>query len=418
MNIKETIVSQAQAAKTASKKLALLSSKEKNRILLAMAKALDAASEDIIFRNSIDIEAAKNAELSGALIDRLTINETRIKALSASLEKVASLDDPIGTIISEWTPPAGISIEKVRVPLGVIGIIYESRPNVTVDSAGLALKSGNAVILRGGSEAINSNHALAKIISKAAYENGLPEGSIQFVETTDREAVTELIRQDGLIDLIIPRGREEMIEFIRENATVPVLSHGKGLCHTYVDAKASMDMAVNIAFNAKCQRPGVCNAMETLLVHEDIAKKLLPILCKKYAEAGVELRGCPIAVSIVPDIKRAAESDWSTEYQDMILSIKVVSSNEEAIDHINKFGSGHSEAIITEDKITAEKFLKEVDASAVFHNASTRLHDGGVFGFGSEMGISTQKLHARGTMGLNELTSTKFIVHGHGEIRT
>ncbi|MEI8218465.1 MAG: glutamate-5-semialdehyde dehydrogenase, partial [Elusimicrobiota bacterium] len=350
-------------------------------------------------------------------IDRLTLTERRISEMAQGLRAVAAQADPIGGIVEDWTPPSGIHITQVRVPLGVIAMIYESRPNVTVDAAGLCLKAGNAVILRGGSEAINSNHMLIKIITVAAAAAGLPDGAIQFMETTDRQAVAEIIKLDQLIDLVIPRGGEEMIRDIRQNATVPVLAHGKGLCHTYIDKAADAAMAKKIAVNAKCQRPGVCNAMETLLVHADIAPRLLPELFDLYVQAGVEVRGDKSARAIVPAMKEATEVDWSTEYLELILSIKIVASLDDAIHHINRHGSGHSEAIITGDSEAARRFLSEVDAAAIFHNASTRMHDGSVFGLGAEIGISTQKLHARGTMGVKELTTTKYLVYGTGNIR-
>jgi glutamate-5-semialdehyde dehydrogenase len=420
MNIeqmKEIIIKKSISAKLASRKLNQLSNDNKNKALKAMADAIIKEKDEIKFRNEIDVEAGKEAGLSEAMIDRLLLNDKRIEEMAKGLKEVAALPDPVGEIIADWTPPTGIHIQKVKVPLGVIGIIYESRPNVTVDAAGLCLKSGNAVILRGGSEAINSNRSLAEIISRAAHSAGLPEGSIQFIETTDRQAVEILIKLDNLVDLIIPRGGEKMIKAVREGATVPVLSHGKGLCHTYIDKDADMEMAKKIVLNAKCQRPGVCNAMETLLVHKDIAPAIIPLLCSAYKEKGVEVRGCQVTKSIVPQVLPANEDDWSTEYLSLTLSIKVVDSIDEAVNHINKYGSGHSEAIITKNKSAAEKFLKEVDAAAVFHNASTRLHDGGVFGLGSEIGTSTQKLHARGSMGIKELTTTKYLVYGNGEIR-
>ena len=415
--LKQAVAAAALKAKLASRKLAAVTTEIKNRALLAMAEALVKSKDDILFHNEIDVEAAKESGLSEALVDRLTLNSERITAVARSLKDIAALADPTGEIVADWTPPAGIHIQKVRVPLGVIAMIYESRPNVTAEAAGLCLKSGNAVILRGGSEAINTNHAIIKVIAPAAYEAGLPDGSIQFIESTDRAAVTDLIKLDSLIDLVIPRGGEEMIRAIRENATVPVLAHGKGLCHTYIDQSADIPMAKKIAMNAKCQRPGVCNAMETLLIHKDIADKFLPQACSDYKAAGVEVRGCPLAKKIVPQVVDATEDDWSTEYLSLIVSVKVVASLEEAINHVNRYGSGHSDAIVTQDKAAAEKFLNEVDSAAVFHNASTRLHDGAVFGFGSEIGISTQKLHARGTMGLKELTTTKYKVYGSGEIR-
>jgi glutamate-5-semialdehyde dehydrogenase len=416
-DIKKDIIARAMAAKHASRKLASLDTAAKNRILIAMAEALVSRKGEILFQNEIDVDAAKDSELDAALIDRLTLNDKRIIEMAQGLRDVVALNDPVGEVVEDWTPPIGVHIQKVRVPIGVIGMIYESRPNVTVDAAGLCIKSGNAIILRGGSEAINTNHILIKIISAAGQAAGLPDGALQFVETTDRQAIMDMIKLYQYIDLIIPRGGEQMIRSIRENATVPVLSHGKGLCHTYIDKEADLEMAKKIAFNAKCQRPGVCNAMETLLVHKDVADKFLPPMCKIYKDGGVEVRGCPETKKIVPGVEPAKEADWSEEYHAMILSIKVVNSLEDAINHINKYGSGHSEAIVTANEETAAKFVKEIDAAAVFHNASTRLHDGGVFGFGAEIGISTQKLHARGPMGLKELTTTKYIVYGHGEIR-
>ena len=415
--ILQQTTNQAASAKLASRKLALLTNDQKNKILTAIASSLKKQSSEILFQNEIDVEAAKEANLSAALIDRLELNESRIEEMIKGITEVVSLKDPIGTVISDWTVPAGMQIQKIRVPLGTICMIYESRPNVTIDATVLCLKSGNAVILKGGSEASNTNRALIHAILPAAKEAGLPDGAIQFIGTSDREAVLGLIKLDHLIDLVIARGGEEMVRFIRQNSIVPVLAHGKGLCHTYIDKSAQIDMANKIAINAKCQRPGVCNAMETLLVHKDIAQKFLPAICDLYAKAGTQIRGCEITKKIVPQVDEATQEDWSSEYLDNIISIKVVESIDEAINHINKYGSGHSEAIITDDKEAAQKFLTEVDAAAVFHNASTRLHDGGVFGFGSELGVSTQKLHARGTMGINEITTTKYIVHGSGQIR-
>jgi glutamate-5-semialdehyde dehydrogenase len=415
--LRNTIITRAASAKIASRALAQLSGEAKNKILKAMADAILKEKKEILFQNEIDVEAAKEAGISEALIDRLTLNDARINDMARGLREVAALPDPIGEIAADWTPPAGMHIQKVKVPLGVIGLIYESRPNVTVEATGLCLKAGNAVILRGGSEAINSNTALVKIIDKAAYAAGLPVGAIQFIEVTEREAILDMIKLDHLIDLIIPRGGETMIKFVREHATVPVLAHGKGLCHTYIDKAADIKMAEKIAVNAKCQRPGVCNAMSILLVHADIAQKLLPELCGMLLKQGVDIYGDEGTKKAVPAVKEAKESDWSEEYLSLKLSVKVVNSIEDAINHINKYGSGHTDAIITEDKAAADKFMREVDSAAVIHNASTRLHDGGVFGFGSEIGISTQKLHARGTMGIKELTTTKYMVYGHGEIR-
>ncbi len=407
-----------EKTKNVSRNLLDMSTETKNKTLHNISKNLIAYKEKIISENKKDVAKAKKMNLSSAFIDRLTLTEKKIEEMANSLKDMISLPDPVGTVISEWERPSGIKIQKIRVPLGVICIIYESRPNVTIDSTALCLKSGNAVILRGGSESINSNRILVKIIKESLKDMGLSVDLVQFIDTPDRKIIYKLIKLDTLIDLVIPRGGEKMIKEIRKHSIVPVLSHGKGLCHTYIDKYADINMAIKVSYNAKVQRPGVCNAMETLLVHKDIAKNVLPELAELYKKAGVELRGCEKTKKILPYIKKATEKDWSTEYLDLILSIKIVNSTEEAINHINKYGSGHSESIITENKDEARKFIKYVDASAVFHNASTRLHDGGVFGLGAEIGISTQKLHARGTMGLNELTTTKYIVYGMGQIRT
>jgi glutamate-5-semialdehyde dehydrogenase len=412
----ETIFNHALSAKKASHALDIMSAEDKNKILFSVADALEENTEKILFHNSIDVDSAKLAELPQALIDRLTLTPERIKAMAKGVRDIAKQADPIGEIISE-TKHDGLEIQKVRVPLGVICMIYESRPNVTADSAALCLKAGNAIILKGGSEAIESNKIISSIFIDAATKAGMPAGAVYFIDSSDRTIILDLIKANDLIDLIIPRGSENLIDFIRANATVPVLSHGKGLCHTYIDKKAEIQMAINIAFNAKCQRPGVCNAMETLIIHKDIAPKILPKLCEMYASAGTELRGCGLTRAIVPNVINATDEDWDTEYHAMVLSIKTANSIEEAINHINSHGSQHSDAIVTNDTEAAEKFIKEVDSSAVFHNASTRLHDGAVFGLGAEIGISTDKLHARGVMGVRELTSTKYIVRGNGNIR-
>lgn len=418
MDYKKEVLEKAKAAKEAARLLANVSSDVKNKALYGMAKAIDENKSQISSANEIDIKAAKEAKLSTALVDRLLLNDKRISGMSEGLRQVASLNDPVGEIIEENPRPNGLMIRKVCVPLGLIGIIYESRPNVTCDAAGLCLKAGNAVLLRGGSEAINSNKAIVKILSEAAAKERLPEGCIQFIDTVDRKAVMEMIKLNDFIDVIIPRGGEEMIKNIVSNSTVPVISHGKGVCHTYVDDKADLRMAEEICFNAKVQRPGVCNAMETLLVHKNIAPQFLPFMLKKYQAAKVEVRGCKNTKAMLSDIKDASEEDWSTEYLDLIISVKVVESLQEAIEHISRYGSMHSEAIVTGDQKHAGKFLKEVDASAVYWNASTRFTDGGEFGMGAEIGISTQKLHARGPMGLKELTSFKFIIYGTGQIRS
>jgi glutamate-5-semialdehyde dehydrogenase len=415
--IKQMVKLKANAAKEAASKLVAMSSEQKNNILLAMVEALQQNIKDILFHNEIDVQAAKDAQITPVLIDRLTLNEKRVADIISSVKNVILLKDPIGTVTEETNPLLDIDVKKIRVPLGVIAMIYEARPNVTIDAATLCLKAGNAVILKGGSEALNTNRILAKIIYEAGIKAGMPEGAIQFIDTTDRSAVQELLHLDNYIDLLIPRASEEFVNFVKKNATVPVLSHGKGLCHTYIDKNADIDMAVNIAVNAKCQRPSVCNAMETLLIHTDIADTVLPKLCEIYSKENVEIKGCEVSRNIVKGITPAKEEDWNSEYLDLKVSIKVVNSLEEAIVHINKYGSKHSEAIVTNDKTASAKFVIEVDAAAVFVNASTRLHDGSIFGLGCEIGISTQKLHARGAMGIKELTTTKYVVRGKGTIR-
>ncbi|MDD5353703.1 MAG: glutamate-5-semialdehyde dehydrogenase [bacterium] len=417
MELKEEIIRRAAAAKRAAYALANISTEIKNKALLAMADALQAGKDDILFKNEIDVEAAKEAGLSAALIDRLSLTEARIAGMIKGLQEMAGLKDPVGEVLLSVERPNGLKINKVRVPLGVIGIIYESRPNVTVDTAGLCLKSGNAVILRGGSEAVNSNHILAKTIAAAAYATGIPEGAIQFIETTDRQAVLDMVKLDKFVDVIIPRGGEELIQFIKEHSTIPVISHGKGVCHTYVDIDADLKMAEEICFNAKVQRPGVCNAMETLLVHNGIALEFLPQMAARFTAAKVELRGDEKTLAILKGIKLAAEEDWSEEYLDLILSVKIVDTAEEAVAHINKFGSHHSETIVTKNKKRADEFMRAVDSAAVYWNASTRFTDGGEFGMGAEIGISTQKMHARGPMGLNELCSYKYMIYGNGQTR-
>ena len=414
--IKQIVNKKVSLAKVASMQLGLLDFKQRNAILLSIADALEKNISEIQFHNDIDVETAKNSGMDKVLIDRLTLTTKRIEDMIHGVRSIVNQKDPIGEIMGRREVD-GVSIQKVRVPIGTIAMIYESRPNVTVDAAALCIKSGNAIILRGGSEAINSNKILAKIISSAGESAGMPVGAITFIDVVDRAAVSEMIKLDNYIDLLIPRGSGKMIEFIKQHSTIPILSHGSGLCHTYIDKAADIDMAIKVTINAKCQRPGVCNATETILVHRDIANKVLPKLCKQLAENGTEIRGCKLTKAIVSEVKDATEQDWATEYLDKIVSIKVVNSLEEAINHINRYGSKHSESIITNDKQRAEKFLKEVDAAAVFHNVSTRLHDGGVFGLGAEIGISTGKLHARGAMGARELTTTKYVVRGNGVIR-
>jgi len=413
----EGLIRQTLLAKKASRTLASLSAEEKTLALNAMADALAAASDDIVFHNEIDVEAAKEAGISSALIDRLVLSSARVAGMVQAVREIATQRDPIGEVVETWTRPNGVKLEKIRVPLGVVAMIYESRPNVTVDAAALCIKSGNAVILRGGSEAINSNRAIVKALAKGLLASKVPVDAVQLIEDLRRENVMELIQLVQVIDLVIARGSDEMIQHIMKNATVPVLGHGKGVCHIYVDEKADLAMAERIAVNAKVQRPGVCNAMETLLVHRAVASTFLPKLAQAYASAGVELRGDDAVRAILPAALPATEEDWKTEYLDLILSIRVVDSVEVAIEHINRYGSGHSEAIITQDTARAEQFLRVVDSAAVFHNASTRLHDGGAMGLGAEIGISTRKLHARGTMGARELTTTKYVARGTGQIR-
>ncbi|WP_372518690.1 glutamate-5-semialdehyde dehydrogenase [Candidatus Ruminimicrobiellum ovillum] len=414
--IKQIVNKKVSLAKVASMQLGLLDFKQRNAILLSIADALEKNISEIQFHNDIDVETAKNSGMDKVLIERLTLTNKRIEDMIHGVRSIVNQKDPIGEIM-ETRDVDGINIQKIRVPIGTIAMIYESRPNVTVDAAALCIKSGNAIILRGGSEAINSNKILAKIISSAGESAGMPVGAITFIDVVDRAAVSEMIKLDNYIDLLIPRGSGKMIEFIKQHSTIPILSHGSGLCHTYIDKAANIDMAIKVTINAKCQRPGVCNATETVLVHRDIANKVLPKLCKQFFANDTEVRGCKLTKAIVPEVKDTTEQDWATEYLDKIVSIKVVNSLEEAINHINRYGSKHSDSIITEDKQRAEKFLKEVDSAAVFHNVSTRLHDGGVFGLGAEIGISTGKLHARGAMGARELTTTKYVVRGNGVIR-
>jgi glutamate-5-semialdehyde dehydrogenase len=415
MNFEGKIMSMAIQARRASGEMACLSTSAKNSILRKMAGRLHEKEKEILRANTRDIRAARTKGLSQALIDRLSLTPSRITDMATSLREVASLPDPVGRVMKTLKRPNGLSIKKIRVPIGVIAMIYEARPNVTVEATALALKSGNAIILKGGSEAQNSNLALAKILNGTP---GLPENGMQLVETTSRQAVKRLLKLDTYIDLVIPRGGENFVQMVRRESTIPVIAHAKGLCHTYVDKAADADMAIKVVYNAKVQRPGVCNALETLLVHKKAARSLLPRLIVRLKEAGVEVKGCPRTKKIVPGIKPARALDWQTEYLDLILSIKIVDSLDDALEHILRYGSHHSEAIITGDKKAAARFVKEVDASAVFVNTSTRFNDGGEFGLGAEIGISTQKLHARGPMGLEELTTYKYLVYGKGQIRT
>jgi glutamate-5-semialdehyde dehydrogenase len=417
VSIKEEVIAQAQKAKLAARKLANTSTEVKNRALLGIAEALENSMVKIIKENEKDMEAGKKNGLSDAMLDRLELNEKRIRGMADGLRELVALDDPIGDIIRMWKRPNGLQIGQMRVPLGVIGIIYESRPNVTIDAAGLCLKAGNAVILRGGSEAINSNRILTSIAAEAATQVGLPEGAVQLIQTTDREAVKVLFGLNEYLDVLIPRGGAGLINRVVNESKVPVIETGVGNCHVYVDSSADLKMALDIVFNAKTSRPAVCNAAESLLVHQEVAAEFLPALYERFKEKGVEMRGCAETLKVLPDITPAQESDWSEEYLDFVMAVKVVQDFEEALEHINKYSTRHSEAIITNDYTRSQRFLKEVDAAAVYVNASTRFTDGNQFGLGAEIGISTQKLHARGPMGLNELTTIKYIVFGQGQIR-
>ena len=417
MDTYELVKTKAAAAKKAAAKLAVTSTAVKNKALLAMAEALLAKQEEILAANALDMERAAAKGMKSSMLDRLKLTAARIEGMADGLRQVANLPDPVGNVLDGKTLANGLTITKVRVPLGVIGIIYEARPNVTADAAGLCLKSGNAVVLKGGSEAMESNKAVAGILSEAATAAGMPEGAIQFIDTSDRQAVQDLIHLNGLVDVVIPRGGAGLIKMVVMNATVPVIETGAGVCHTYVDASADVEMAVKIAYNAKVQRPSVCNAMETLLVHKDAAAKFMPAMLAKYAEAGVEIRGDENVQSFDKAVVPVTEEDWATEYGDLRLSVKIVDSIEEAMEHIARFGTGHSECIVTNDYSQAQLFQKTVDAAAVYVNASTRFTDGNEFGFGAEIGISTQKLHARGPMALPELTSTKYLICGNGQVR-
>ncbi len=416
MDVKSYIESIARQAKNASFSLAMLSTEEKNAALVKMAQALESDKDYIIAENKKDMEAADENGLSKAMKDRLLLNEKRVYAMAESIREIAAFNDPVGEVISGWRNKDDLWIQKVRVPIGVIGIIYESRPNVTSDCIALALKSSNAVILKGGKEAINSNRAIYKVLSDSISDLGIPEGAVNFIDTTDRDAVKALLKQRDLVDLIIPRGGEGLIKFVTENSLVPVIKHYKGVCHEYVDKSADVDMAVEICFNAKVQRPGVCNAIEKIIVHRDIAKEFLPKLEKRLSSAGVEIRGDEFSCGII-NCNEAGEDDWYKEYLDLIVAIKVVDSLQDAINWINLHGSHHSDGIITRDYASAQAFLRAVDSSSVYVNASTRFTDGGVFGLGAEVGISTDKLHARGPMGVEELTTYKYMVFGNGQVR-
>jgi len=418
MELKKEITQIVKDAAKAARIISYLSASEKNRILKDMAKSLESKRGAILKANKIDISLAKKSKMPVAFIDRLSLNEKRISDMVASFLSVEALTDPVGAEIKVWRVPSGLQIHKVRVPIGVIAIIYESRPNVTADCIALTFKAGNSVILRGGSEAINTNSAIFEAIDKVARDNDLPKGTINFIATKDRAAINVLLKLNQYIDLVIPRGGEGLIRKVVSLSTIPVIKHYKGICHVYVDDYADLNMAEKICFNAKVQRPGVCNAMESMLVHRDVAARFLPMMLKKFKAANVEIRGCSLTQRISQEkIKLATEKDYRTEYNDLILSVKVVNSFDEAIEHINEYGTHHSDSIVTDDENNASEFLKRVDSACVYVNASTRFTDGFEFGMGAEIGISTDKLHARGPMALEELTTYKYEVFGTGQIR-
>jgi glutamate-5-semialdehyde dehydrogenase len=412
-SIQETIHQMGRQARAAAYKLAQLSSDEKNAILREMAAAIRQRVPELLAANAKDLEAGRAKGLSNAMLDRLMLDEKRIEAIAAGIDQVATLPDPVGQVLDSWTRPNGIRIEQVRVPIGTIGIIYESRPNVTADAAVLCFKTGNATILRGGSEALHSNVAIADALAAA----GAPEHAVQLIPFTDRESVAVLAGMDKWLDLIIPRGGKGLIETVVSLARMPVIKHYDGICHLFADAAADQEMAVTLTVNSKTHKCGVCNALETLLVHRDIAAEFIPKAAAALRAKNVELRGCERTRAILADAIPATEEDWSTEYLDLVLSIKIVDSLEDAVSHINQYGSHHTDVIVTRDEVTAERFLREVDSACVFHNVSTRFADGGEFGFGAEIGISTDKLHARGPMGLRELTSYQYRVRGNGQVR-
>jgi len=417
MLLKNKVLTILENAKKSSRVLASVPTKNKNRALVAAAGALLKNSGYILSKNRRDVSFAKETGLSNAMVDRLILDEKRIKEMSDSLKAVANLRDPVGEVIKKWKRPNGLLIKKVRCPIGVIGIIYESRPNVTSDCAGLCLKSGNVCVLRGGSAAINTNMAIHKIITKDLKKFGIPRSAISMIGMADRKAVEILLKSEGLVDLVIPRGGEKLIKYVARTSTSPVIKHYKGVCHLYVDKYADLKKAVNITFNAKVERPGVCNAIETLLVHKDIAAGFLPEAAGVLQDAGVELRGCSKTRRVLRHIKKAAEKDWYTEYLDLILAVKVVNDVNEAIEFINRYGSNHSDAIVTTDRKVAARFLNKVDSACVYQNASTRFTDGYQFGLGAEIGISTDKIHARGPMALEELCTYKYVILGSGQIR-
>lgn len=417
MSWEQELIEKAQLAKAAARKLAILSTTEKNAALAAMADALIEHSQEIIRSNQADVETARSQGMKVAMVDRLQLDESRVAAMASGLRQLIHLADPIGEVIEGTKRPNQLEISKVRVPFGVVGMIYESRPNVTADAAGICLKTGNAVVLRGGSDAIESNKMIVQVLQEAIRKVGLPEGTVNLIETTDREAVKKLLQLNGYIDVVIPRGGSGLIQMVLKNSTVPVIETGIGVCHVYVDETADLKMAEEIVVNAKTTRPGTCNTIETLLVHRAVAPVFLPQVLGRLAQMGVEIRGCGRTQALFSKSILATEEDWAAEYLDFILAVRIVDTMDEAIDHVTLYGTKHSESIVTSSYESSERFLKEIDAATVYVNASTRFTDGEEFGFGAEIGISTQKLHARGPMGLKEMTSYKYLVRGNGQIR-
>lgn len=411
------VVDKSTLAKQASTRLGALSTQDKNEALLLMAKALISHTDEIITANVEDLERGRIQGTSESMLDRLRLDSVRIEGIASALRQIADLDDPVGDLLETLERPNGLIIEKIRVPIGVIGIIYEARPNVTVDAAGLSLKTGNAVVLRGGSAALSSNRKIVEILHQALKQSAIPHDALQLIEDADRASVNEMMKLNGIIDVIIPRGGHSLIQNVVQNSTVPVIETGAGICHTFIDASADHQMAQDIAINAKVQRPSVCNSMETLLVHTDYDQTALMTLAEALRQDQVEIRGCALTRQRISWAKEATEQDYATEYNDYILNIKIVANLDEALQHIATYGTMHSECIVTDDEEHAKRFMQEVDAAAVYHNASTRFTDGFEFGFGAEIGISTQKLHARGPMGLPALTSTKYRIYGNGQIR-
>jgi len=417
MSLQEEVLQIASVTHEAAREAAILSMKVKEKILVEVAGKLRAHRAYLQEENRKDLEIGRAKGLSAAMMDRLTLSDKVIDQTAAGLEEIAAFPDPVGEVVRMWTRPNGMRVGRMRIPLGVVGIIYESRPNVTADAAALCIKAGNAVILRGGSEAANSSRAIVNLFKETLGENGINRDVVNLLPTMEREAILHMLKLEELIDLIIPRGGEDLIRFVAENSRIPVIKHYKGVCHMYVDKDADVEMAVKLAFNAKAQRPGVCNAMETLLVHKLIAEKFLPVAAEKFQSAGVELRGCEGSRAVVPSMKPATEDDWYAEYLDLILAVKVVEDIDQAISHIAKYGSLHTESIVSQNYAATQKFLKEVNSSSVIVNASTRMSDGYVYGLGAEIGISTTKIHSFGPMGVEDLTTTKFIVLGDGQIR-